>query len=220
MYAESGTDKTLAMTSLGSDRKGEVYLMDSDGRHSTQQSALESSNSGSSLTMSRDDEVYYTPDSSYRGSEARRKYPTQSSHHGMARDGRTKYPPRVAFEEHSHHMQENRPGWRDSSRQDFSHYQARGPPPFRRTIIYHLCYAKGHISLECPLPLRELATVRENYSRLTPDERSLVPDTSYQIAAWNKTTTGAGTLSSQPRENTQAPAPTASTQPTTQAQKN
>jgi len=46
-------------------------------------------------------------------------------------------------------------------------------------IICHDCYQHGHISPKCTLHLRDLHKVVENYEKLTPQERSIVPSTSY-----------------------------------------
>lgn len=51
-----------------------------------------------------------------------------------------------------------------------------------RKIIRHPCYCSDHISPQCQLHLYPLDTVVKNYEVINPEERSIVPDTSYKNA--------------------------------------
>lgn len=90
--------------------------------------------------------------------------------------------PRVPYQELSAQVKRSRPGWRDNVERS------------TLALICHICYAKGHISPNCLLRARELATVIGNYEALSPEEKMIVPQQSYLQAL-------AATRVSVPRES-------------------
>lgn len=70
-----------------------------------------------------------------------------------------------------------RPGRRDN-RSAAGTRQKEGESQY----ICHLCYARGHISPQCNLPVREYARAIVNYESLSPAEPEVVPEGSYHRA--------------------------------------
>ena len=54
--------------------------------------------------------------------------------------------------------------------------------PANKQLIYHVCYAIGHISTKCNHPLNAIDKVVLNYEKLNPDQKSRVPNRSYNSA--------------------------------------
>ena len=48
--------------------------------------------------------------------------------------------------------------------------------------ICYACYAIGHLSTQCTLPVTKLAQIVVNYTALTPDHKARVPDKNYPAA--------------------------------------
>ena len=48
--------------------------------------------------------------------------------------------------------------------------------------VCYACYAIGHLSTQCTLPVTKLAQIVVNYTALTPDQKARVPDKNYRAA--------------------------------------
>lgn len=90
--------------------------------------------------------------------------------------------PRIAFQEHSPQVALNRPGWQDRNasarRQDPRDRATQMRPP----AICHQCYAHGHISPDCVVPMRYYLKVITNYENLPETDKVRVPTTAYTQA--------------------------------------
>ena len=76
----------------------------------------------------------------------------------------------------------NRPGWIDMRRSPYR--QEAAPKEHRPGIICHECYVENdHISPDCTLPFRARQRVVDNYNKLTPAKKAMVPSDAFDAAS-------------------------------------
>ena len=84
-------------------------------------------------------------------------------------------PSRIAFEDH--HTRASRPGWA-APRKEVP--RTTQPDRLRNYLICHECYARGHVSPDCNLPLRSQSQVIANFEKLSDEDKLKVPSNSYR----------------------------------------
>ena len=106
-------------------------------------------------------------ESSVPTSELPSTIPTDSTEESdaIAYGERRVMPARLPFDTNA--TRNLRPGWSGTTRPT-------------STIIFYLCYGKGHMANRCTCALKDMRVIKHNFESLTEEERKGVPDESYK----------------------------------------
>ena len=85
--------------------------------------------------------------------------------------------PRLAYE--NSFTRNARPGWGSRPRGGRPYTAARQA---LTRLIYYICYAIGHMDLQCTCGLRDMERVKRNFEALTREEQANVPRRAYERA--------------------------------------